>query len=124
MNQVILIGFIGKDPVSTTFDSGKNKTTFSLATSERRGESSVTSWHNVVCWNGLARVATDFLKKGSHVAITGRISYRNYDKDGVKHYATEILADRMQMLDRTSKDEGSPEATVEETAAPTEDIPF
>ncbi|MBL7110422.1 MAG: single-stranded DNA-binding protein [Bacteroidales bacterium] len=119
-----MIGFIGKDPVSTTFDSGKNKTTFSLATSERRGESSVTSWHNVVCWNGLARVATDFLKKGSHVAITGRISYRNYDKDGVKHYATEILADRMQMLDRTSKDEGSPEATVEETAAPTDDIPF
>ena len=107
MNQVILIGFIGKDPVSTTFDSGKNKTTFSLATSERRGGNTVTNWHSIVAWNGLAKIATDFLKKGSHVSIIGRISYRTFEKDGAKRYITEILCNKLEMLDRIPKKEGS-----------------
>ena len=101
MNQVILIGFIGSDPKSTTFEkSEKTKTTFPMATSEKFGENTVTEWHNIVSWNGLAKIAAKYLKKGSQVAITGRISTRSFDKDGQKKYITEIIASKMQMLDR------------------------
>ena len=78
-----------------------------MATSEKFGDNTVTSWHNVVCWNGLAKIAADYLKKGSQVAITGRISYRTYEKDGTKKYITEILANQMQMLDRKPNTESA-----------------
>lgn len=99
VNQVTLIGNIGKDPEIRTLENGVKVATFSLATStggfKKQDGTDVpekTSWHNVVCWRGLADLAEKFVKKGDKLTVFGSISYREYEKDGVKRYATDIIA--------------------------------
>jgi single-strand DNA-binding protein len=103
-NRVQLIGNLGQDPEAKTLESGKKMVKFTVATSEtyKNGEGqkvNETTWHNVVAWNGIADVATRFLKKGGQVAVEGRIVYRSYeDKSGVTKYITEIVANELLML--------------------------
>lgn len=99
VNQVTLIGNIGKDPEIRTLDNGVKVATFSLATStggfKKQDGTDVpekTSWHNIVCWRGLADLAEKFVKKGDKLTVFGSISYREYEKDEVKRYATDIIA--------------------------------
>jgi single-strand DNA-binding protein len=103
VNKVILVGNVGKDPETRHLDKGVTVTRFSLATTEsytsKTGEKvSNTEWHNIVAWRGLAETIDKYVKKGSQLYIEGRIRTTSYEKEGVKHYMTEILADTMQML--------------------------
>lgn len=104
INKVILIGNLGKDPETRYMPSGGAVTNVTVATSEswkdkdgQRQER--TEWHKVVFFNKLAEIAGEYLKKGSKVYIEGALRTRSYDKDGQKHYTTEIVASEMQMLD-------------------------
>jgi len=107
-NNVQLIGNLGKDPEVRTFDSGKKMATFSIATTDtyknQKGEKvQDTQWHNLVIWGKLADVAGKYLKKGSEVAISGKLVHRNYETSGgEKKYITEINVSDMVML--SSKD--------------------
>lgn len=103
-NQATVVGYVGAEPKSTTTQNGHQLTTFSVATTERTGnEQQQTEWHNIVTWGRLAEVAAKFLHKGSCVLIQGRLRTRNYlDDNNVKHYVTEIIADRQQLLDKRS----------------------
>ena len=99
LNQVILIGNVGKDLDVRTLDGGIKVATFSLATStggyKKQDGTDVperTQWHNIVCWRGLADLCEKFVRKGDRLTILGTISYREYEKDGVKRYATDIVA--------------------------------
>jgi single-strand DNA-binding protein len=103
VNKVILVGNVGRDPEVRHLDKGVAVARFSLATTEnytsKTGEKvSNTEWHNIVAWRGLAEVVEKYVKKGSQLYIEGRLRTRDYDKDGVKHYSTEINADTMQLL--------------------------
>ncbi len=104
VNKVILVGNVGKDPDVRYLEKGVAVARFPLATSEsykgRDGERvTATEWHNIVLWRGLAETAEKYVKKGSQLYIEGKIRTRSYDdKDGNKRYATEIVADQMQML--------------------------
>jgi single-strand DNA-binding protein len=105
VNKVILVGNVGRDPEIRHLDKGVAVARFSLATTEnytsKTGEKvSNTEWHNVVAWRGLAEVVEKYVKKGSQLYIEGRLKTNSYEKDGVKHYATEINADTMHMLGR------------------------
>jgi single-strand DNA-binding protein len=103
-NTVKLIGHLGKDPEVRTFESGKKKAFFTLATTEsyrnQKGENvSDTQWHNVVMWGKLADEAGQTLKKGSEVSIEGKLVHRVYEtKTGDKRYITEVNANEMTML--------------------------
>ena len=105
-NSVHLIGRLGIDPETTTFDSGKMKVRFSLATSESYRNSNgekveETQWHNIVCWNGTAKVAAEYLKKGKEIALEGKLTNHSWeDKNGQKHYMTEVVANQLLMLDK------------------------
>ena len=120
VNKVILIGNVGKDPEVRYIDNDVPVAHFPLATSEtyrsRDGEKvTQTEWHNIVLWRGLAKVAENYVKKGHALYIEGKIRTRSYeDRDGVKKYITEIVADNMQMLTRKG-DSG--------TAGPVQDKP-
>ncbi len=141
INKVILVGNVGKDPEVRYLDSGVAVANFPFATSEtyrnKNGEKvTMTEWHNIVLWRGLAEVAEKYVKKGSQLYIEGRIRTRTWDdKEGNKRYTTEIVGDNMQMLGRrseTSPDATPPEETVsegdiEDTSGPpdeTDDLPF
>jgi single-strand DNA-binding protein len=110
INKVILVGNLGKDPETRYLPSGGAVTNVTIATSEswkdkQSGDMQErTEWHKVVFFNRLAEIAGEYLKKGSKVYIEGALRTRSYDKDGQKHYATEIVADQMQMLDGRSGD--------------------
>ena len=102
---MILVGNLGKDPEVRHLESGVAVASFSLATSEsykdrNSGEKkTITEWHNVVLWRGLAEVAEKYLHKGDQVYIEGRLRTRSWeDQDGNKKYSTEVVGDNMTML--------------------------
>ncbi|MEO7991412.1 MAG: single-stranded DNA-binding protein [Chryseolinea sp.] len=103
-NNVQLIGRLGKDPEVRTFESGKKMASFSIATSDtyknQKGEKvQDTQWHNLVIWGKLADIAGQYLKKGSEVAVAGKLVHRNYETaGGEKKYITEINVSEMEML--------------------------
>ncbi|MCF6185779.1 MAG: single-stranded DNA-binding protein [Bacteroidales bacterium] len=104
VNKVILIGNVGKDPEVKYIKEDVPVARFSLATSEsykkRDGEKVTnTEWHNIVVWRGLAKVVEKYVKKGSKLFIEGKLTYRQYEKDGQTKYFTEIVCRDLTMLD-------------------------
>ena len=105
VNKVILVGNLGRDPEVRYTAEGSAITSISVATTstwkdrnsgERREE---TEWHRVTFFNRLAEIAGEYLKKGRSVYIEGRLKTRKYtDANGVEKYATDIIAEQMQML--------------------------
>ena len=89
-NKVQLIGHLGADVELKTLDNGNSVARISVATNEyyknKAGEKVTdTTWHNVVAWGKTAELANQLLKKGSEVALEGKLSNRSYeDKTGVK----------------------------------------
>ena len=132
LNKALLIGNLGSDPELRYTSSGVAVASFAIATNIRWTDpdgntQEKTEWHNIVAWRKLAEICGEWLKKGRRVYIEGRLQTRTWDdKNGVKHWKTEIVADDMIMLD------GRVEAPAEvvpptEEAGPAEkeeDLPF
>ncbi|MCZ2159182.1 single-stranded DNA-binding protein [Bartonella sp. 220] len=99
LNKVILIGYLGADPESKTMNSGAEVVNFRMATSESYTDKSTnqkvskTEWHSVVVFNPhLAKIALQYLNKGSKVYIEGQLQTRKWqDKNGQERYTTEII---------------------------------
>lgn len=112
VNKVILLGHVGKDPDVKYFDNGSSVASFSLATTEKgyTAQSGIqipdrTEWHNIVCWKGLAKVAEQFIKKGTQIYIEGKIRTRSYDdNNGAKRYVVEVYADKLELLGKRDSD--------------------
>ena len=103
VNKVILVGNLGNDPETKYTQGGMAITTLSVATTSVRKDKDgqqieKTEWHRVKLFGKLGEIAGEYLRKGSQCYLEGRIEYGSYDKDGVKHYTTDIIADEMQML--------------------------
>jgi single-strand DNA-binding protein len=103
VNEVTIIGNLGDDPTVRYTQAGAAITTISVATTEKwknkDGEQQEkTSWHRVKFFNRLAEIAGEYLKKGRQVYIKGKLDYGSYEKDGVTHYTTDIIAEQMQLL--------------------------
>ncbi len=127
INKVILIGNLGRDPETRYSQGGNPITNFSIATSDswrdkQSGEQQErTEWHNVVCFSRLAEIAGEYLRKGSKVYIEGSLRTSNWEKDGQKHYRTEVIAREMQMLDgRGGGGGGGPPNGFESSAPPSQ----
>jgi single-strand DNA-binding protein len=134
LNKVQLIGNLGKDPELKYTSAGVAVATFSIATSDswkdQEGNTQErTEWHNIVAWRKLAEICGEWLKKGKRVYIEGKLQTRTYEKDGVKKYMTEIVADQLIMLDggggQRSTNGGGAEAPAADAApAKEDDLPF
>ena len=103
VNKVILVGNLGNDPEVKYTAGGMAICTLSLATTNVRKDKDgqqieKTEWHRVKLFGKLGEIAGEYLKKGRQAYIEGRLEYGSYEKDGVKHYTTDIIADEMQML--------------------------
>jgi single-strand DNA-binding protein len=109
LNRVTLIGNAGNDPEFKTLQDGTPVAKLALATTEtyrlKTGETqSRTDWHTIILWRGLAGLAKEYVRKGSLLYVEGKLRNRQYeDKDGVKKYVTEILAEQIIMLDKKVK---------------------
>lgn len=111
VNKVILLGNVGKDPQSIA----SNPTTickFSLATTEKWTDKNgqkqeKTEWHNVVAFDGQARVILDHVKMGRQLYVEGRLQTSSYEKDGVKKYSTEIVMTGFSFVSGSKVDDHS-----------------
>ena len=105
INKVILVGNLGNDPDTRYLPDGGAVTNISIATSESWKDRNTgqqqerTEWHRVVFFRRLAEIAGEYLRKGSKVYVEGKLRTRQYEKEGQRHYSTEIVADELQMLD-------------------------
>lgn len=121
VNKVILLGNVGRDPEVRYLPSGKAVATFSLATSTRRKDKNTgetleeTAWHRVTCYERLAEIAGEYVKKGRPVYIEGSIKYGKYtDQSGVEKTSVDIIAREMQLLGSGSSEDrgGAPRTPV------------
>ena len=100
-NKVIVVGHVGKDPEMRFTTNGKPVTNFSVATSEKVGESEHTEWFKIVVWGKQAETTNQYLTKGSLVMVEGRLRTSSWeDTEGNRKYKTEIIANRVLFLDK------------------------
>ena len=136
VNKAIIVGFLGNDPEIRKTSSGSTVATISVATSESWTDKNTgqkqtkVEWHRVVAFNRLAEIIEQYLTKGAQVYIEGKIQTTKYqDKDGKDCYATQIVAEEMQMLGSrgdnaaphaqpAQRDSGAPEINF------SDDVPF
>ena len=103
LNKVFILGNVTRDPEVRSLPSGQQVTSFAMATnrfynSQSGEKKQEVEFHNVVCFGKLADISSRYLNKGSLVLIEGRIKTRNWvNKEGVKQYKTEIIAETMQL---------------------------
>ena len=107
INKVTLIGHLGKDPEVKYLDKDRVVANLTLATNERYNDRNgnrveTTEWHNLEMWDGLAKIAEKYLKKGSLVYVEGKLKTEEWEKDGIKRYTTRIRVTTMNMMDKAS----------------------
>jgi len=113
LNKATLIGYLGHDPELRYTAGGDAVAHLALATTETWKDKATgtkkeaTEWHRIVLYRKLAEIAGQYLKKGSHVYLEGRLQTRKWTgKDGVERYTTEIIGDDMRMLGRSADHDG------------------
>lgn len=113
VNQVTILGYLGRDPQVTTTPQGVKVARISIGTTEKGFTTKAgqqipdrTEWHDVVLWRHNAEFAERFCRKGSQVFTQGKLRHRSYtDNDNQKRYVTEIEADEFMLLDRAAQNQ-------------------
>lgn len=111
VNKVIILGRLGQDPELKFTPSGAAVCNFSLATSEswqdktNNQRQERTEWHRVVVWGKIAELCNTYLRKGRQAYVEGSLTTRTWEKDGAKHYMTEIKAEKVVFIGDRSKEE-------------------
>ena len=131
VNKVIIVGNLGRDPEIRYMPSGDAIANIAVATSYKSKDKNTgeqkehTEWHRISFFGRLAEIVGQYLKKGSSVYVEGRLQTRKYtDKDGVEKYATDIVAETMQMLggrqggDSGGQDDGGDDSAQDSRQAP------
>lgn len=103
LNRVMLIGNLGKDAEVRVTPGGQSVASFSIATTERWTDrdgqkQEKTEWHRIVLWGKMADSLQPYLTKGKQVHVEGKLQTRQWEKDGQKHYTTEINARHVILL--------------------------
>ena len=131
VNEVHIIGRAGKDGVVTTTSGGKKLGKFSLATGGNRKKDSEdrwpTLWHNIVTWGDTLAATVSEIRKGAWVEVTGRLSYSTSEKDGVKRYYTDIVAQTVSLPNEEERSQEPPRrsnAVTDDNPITDEDVPF
>jgi len=108
LNKIFLVGRLTQDPETRTTSSGQMVCSFGLATNriwnnQNKERQEQTEFHNIVLWQRLAEIASQYLNKGSLILVEGRIQTRSWeDQTGNKRYKTEVVAENIQMGPRTT----------------------
>ena len=135
LNKVMIIGNLGRDPEVKYLPSGQAVANFSVATSrawtDKEGKKEErTEWHRIVAFGKLAEICGEYLSKGRQVYIEGRLQTRDWEKDGQKHYTTEIVASDVVFLGSRGESSGGDDIVYDEPGAAKnpgggdDDIPF
>ena len=104
-NKVIIGGRLTAEPELKTTQSGISVTSFSVAVNRKvkQGEEQKADFYNVVAWRQTAEFVSRYFHKGSSICIVGQLQNSSWEKDGQKHYKTEIIADEVMFVDSKSE---------------------
>lgn len=121
MNQVTILGRIGRDPESVTFDGG-SLTKLSVATDESYKDKAgnkveKTEWHNAIFYGKQGEVVAKYFAKGQRILLTGKLQTRKWEKDGHNHYTTEIIANGFEFIEKNDSS-----GSQQNTAPPAVDV--
>ena len=114
LNKAMIIGNLGRDPEMRYTPSGQAVTQFTVAVNRNYKDQSgewqeETEWFRVVAWGPTGERAAEYLRKGNKVFVEGRMQTRQWEgQDGQKRYTTELIADRVQNLERRPREDGDP----------------
>lgn len=97
MNSIHISGRLGRDPEMKYTQAGKAVTSFSVAV-DRRGRDAGADWFQVTAWEKLGELCNEYLRKGRQVAVRGRMQSRQYEKDGAKVTAWDLVAEEVQFI--------------------------
>jgi len=128
LNKVMLVGHVGGKPDVRFTTKGTAIANFSLATNETHKDEKgdrveSTEWHKLVFWGKTAEFAEEYVSKGSMILVEGRLQTRTWDdKEGVKHYVTEVVGDRLTLLGAGPQKHQAPEGAGEDESE--EELPF
>src|SRR5690606_24843040 len=124
VNKVTLIGVLGRDPEVRYMPNGNAVANVNLATDESYNDKTTgqkveqTEWHRITVYGKLAEIVQQYLKKGSRAYFEGKLRTREWEKDGVKRYTTEIIASDMMMLDRAGNQAGMQHGAITQSNNP------
>lgn len=124
INQVILMGRLTRDPEMRTTTTGKNVCNFSLAV-DKFGQDAGADFFDIVAWEKLAELVTQYLSKGRRCLVQGRLSQNQWEQDGQKRSRVEIVATDVTFLDGPSGGGGTPATIVDsktKSSKPKEDV--
>ena len=130
VNKVILIGHVGKIPDIKFLPSGTQIASFSLATNERykkdNGYEEKTEWHSIKAFGKLSDIIAEFVIPGMPLYVEGRLQTSNWeDKNGQRHYKTEIIANSIQLLAKKEEKQAEPiKNEPVENKSEEDDLPF
>ena len=130
VNKTILLGRVGKEPKTGLLPNGSAACNFSMATSEvwkdkQTGEKQErTEWHKIAVFGKLAEIVGDRLQKGEMIYVEGKLRTRKWNKEGVDHYITEIIADDVQFTGSAQRDNDSAGNQGHDEYGFDDDIPF
>lgn len=135
VNKVIIVGHLGSDPDLKTTSNDNSVCRLSVATTrnwknKQTGESQQeTEWHRVTVWGKQAEHCEKYLSKGRQVYVEGRLRTSSYEKEGVKCYSTEVVAEMVQFLGgkgerNESEDSNSGNKNSDNSPDPDDAIPF
>ena len=114
LNKAMIIGNLGRDPEMRYTPSGQAVTQFTVAVNRNYKDAAgewqeETEWFRVVAWGPTGERAAEYLRKGNKVFVEGRMQTRQWEgQDGQKRYTTELIADRVQNLERRPREDGDP----------------
>jgi single-strand DNA-binding protein len=124
LNKIMLIGNVGREPEMTYTPTGSAVTKFSLATNRRMRDKTTgemkeeTTWFNIVAWEKLAELCSQYVHKGSKIYVEGRVVIRDYtDKDNVQRRAVDVVISDMKLLDSKGSGPSADDGTGASTGA-------
>ena len=118
MNKVIIVGRLTRDPEVRYTQTGKAVASFSVAVDTGHGENKRADFIPVVVWEKLAEVCGNNLTKGRRVLVEGRLQIRDYEKDGQKRRAADVVAQNIEFLDSKNPSSNTAASSNENNAAP------
>ena len=129
LNKVQLIGNLTRDPELKYTPSGVAVANFSVGMNEKWKDNDgnaqeKTEWVNIVAWRKTAEIIGEYVKKGGKIYVEGKLQTRSYDKDGVKRYVTEVVADNILLLDSKQKTTQEDTQSTQSTTADDQPLPF
>jgi len=132
VNKVILLGNLGNDPEVRYTPDGKAVATFSLATNYAWKENDElkkgVDWHRIKAWGRRAEICAEYLEKGRQVYVEGKLKTRSWEKDGTRHWMTEVVATEVQFIGNSkhkkAEDMETPPPAAVEPSGIDDDIPF